>query len=203
MKLGILLLGLLLSGFSGWAQDRYRMEVEVEVKLDYQFFDSLDGFAVRYRIPLKGIADGNSTRIQESAPVQSTVTGYYSRWDSGACALQVHVENLDFEIDWERLGENFIRLRGSHSPIMEKWSSHCTFRDAPGERVVSQGSAEEWFARGLQPLFVRLRELDFPVDPEHRSETFFHSTMPPFSVDDEVGEGILEGSLHLKVIPLE
>lgn len=204
MKRTFLFLVFLLAASPVIAGEAYRVEADIGVTLDYVFINSTDNFVVKYAMKLEGEVGDDAALVRGVASVKPLVVGFYAKWDLSGCALNVRVDDIPFEIHFSKPGEKSVRLRIGHGDFSEAWMTSCTFYDKPGTRVVTDAGEEiQWLAKGLERVFLPLREIQLPIDPEQLKPTKFHFDMDPFTVgDDPVGEAVIEGQMTLKVIPI-
>lgn len=189
-------------GLPAFAEGGYRVEAEINIGLDYVFINSTDNFVVKYAMKLEGNIGDDAELIRGMASVKPLVVGFFSKWDSGGCALNVRIDDIPYEIDFSKSGEKSVRLRIDHGDFGEAWMTSCTFHDKSGTRVVTDAGEIEWLAKGLERAFQPLREIQLPVDSDQLKPTTFRFDIDPFTVgDDPVGEAIIDGDLVLKVIP--
>lgn len=200
-SLGALALVILL-GVPVFAQEGYRVEAEAAVSLDYVFADSPDHFIVKYLLTLDGEVEGDSVAIQGEGRATARVMGFLKRWESGACALQVQVEAVPFEMTFSKMGEGMIRLRTQIGDFGELWRSSCTFHDKPGIKFITTGKVEEWLAKTLKKVAYLLRDIQMPVDPKRSKPNTLTREINRFTIDDPpLGEADVDGKLVLKVTP--
>ncbi len=187
-------------GEAGEGQNRWGIQLNAAIIMNYVFDGSPDSFVIRYTVEMKGQANAATAIIRGEADITATVEGALSRWPTGECALDVTVPKVPFEITFRRTDEEQASIKAIFKrKITEDWKSTCSFTDAPGRRFETTGPPEEWLTKALEKTTPPLRSLIVDVGDDETTTTFVISvqTIP----DPPVGSAEIEGTGVVTITP--
>lgn len=184
-------------------EEVHRIAVQGEVDLNYVFAESPDSFIVTYKIRLEGQAKNKVDVVKGEGQITTGIEGSLAKWPTGECALNINVGEFPFEITFNKVEEETVRLDiRITGDILEKWESNCTFIDAPGSKFHTSGNPEKWVVRALQRPLPSLTDLTLPIDRLHKNTTTMEFKIEPFLVPDPpLGSAELKGKGTVKIIP--
>ncbi len=85
--------------------ETFKVAVEGEVDLNYVFAETPDSFIVTYKFHLEGLARNKVDLIKGKGQITTGINGYLAKWPTGACALNISVGELPFEMVFNKVAE--------------------------------------------------------------------------------------------------
>lgn len=160
-------------GAPGEGQTRWNVSITTAVLVNYVFTDLPDGFTVKYRFEIKGVANAETAVIHGEADISADVEGPLSRWPTGECRLSITIPKVPYELTFRRTGDEKSSLKLLfRRQISEDWQSRCTFVDAPGARFDTRGAPETWLTKALDKARPPLKDLIADLGTDERTTTF-------------------------------
>lgn len=181
----------------------YRILVEGAVDLNYVFAESPDSFIVTYKFRMEAQAKNQVDLIKEKGQITTGIEGALAKWPSGECALNVNVGEFPFELTFNKVEEEMIRIDiRIPGEILEKWESNCSFIDAPGSKLNTTGNPEKWLMRALQRPVPAFTDLTIPIDRLHKLTSTLEFEIEQFLVPDPpLGSAEIVGKGKIQIIP--
>lgn len=183
-------------GAPGEGQTRWNVSLTAAVLVNYVFNDSPDGFTVKYRFEIKGIANAETAVLRGDADISADVEGPLSRWPTGECRLSISVPKVPYELTFKKVGDEKTSLRlVFRRQINEDWQSRCTFSDAPGARFDTRGAPEVWLSKALDKARPPLKDLIADIGADETTTSFVISKEtigdPPLGSVEIDGTGVI------------
>lgn len=184
-------------------EDVYRITVDGAVDLNYVFAESPDSFTVTYKFHVETQAKNQVDLIREKGQMTTGIEGFLAKWPTGECALNVSVGEFPYELTFQKVEEELIRIDlRIPADIVEQWESDCTSIDAPGSKFHTSGNPEKWVMRALQRPVPPLTDLALPVDRLHKEASTMEFEIERFLIPDPpLGSAELEGKGTVKITP--
>ena len=183
-------------GEEGEEENRWTININGQIKLNYLFNNSEDSFVIKYRWEISGEANAATAVIRGNADIDAKVEGFLSQGPAFECRLEVSIPKVPFEITFRRTDEESSNIRlVFRRAISEAWQSKCSFTDAPGARFDTTGEPEQWLTRALKkarpPLKSIITEL---AEEETRTPWVINKQIfsdPPLGTAEIEGAGVI------------
>lgn len=185
------------------ADEPFKISISGEVDLNYVFAESPDTFIVTYKFSIEGLARNKVDILKGKGQITTGITGSLAKWPTGECALNISVGELPFEMVFNKVSEEMIRLDVKLTgDVLENWESNCTFRDAPGSKFHTSGNPEKWVIRALKRPNPSFMDLTVPVDRLHKRTSTMEFQIERFLIPDPpLGSAELEGKGKIEISP--
>lgn len=184
-------------------EEAFKIVVQGAVDLNYVFAESPDTFVITYKFRIEGEAKNQVDLIKGNVQMTTGIEGFLAKWPTGECALNVSVGEFPFEIVFNKVEEELVRLDiRLVGEILENWESNCTFIDAPGSKFHTSGTPEKWVMRALQRPLPAFTDLTIPIDRLHKNTSTMEFKIESFLIPDPpLGSAELQGKGKIQVIP--